>query len=213
MKTLADILTSLFEECCENNKSLRKFYDLLSSNGDSDMPVDEVDFFIKSYTGEFSAWINEDLRNGIELSCNCKKVFRTGLNIALSGLQSFDNQTIYRMDLPGGDVFTTLNWFKKRIGQSFETPYFLSTSKDNFQNTDIIWIIKTLATDSKGKDISNLSTSLAEKEILFQTESCFKILGVDIWKEEDDYKGYLHLEEMPQGTICNVDVTGFYIMK
>lgn len=140
---------------------------------------EEDAFFVLAYTGSYSSWLNSDLRNGMPLHTKCKKYFATRLCEVLNLLPSYNDGFVFRMDNPSGDKETVLNWFSSQINKIVKTPYFHSTSKDNYNNADIIWKIKTLETDSFGKDLSLLTNDKGEREILFIPNSYFKVKSVD----------------------------------
>lgn len=141
---------------------------------------DEEAFFILAYTGSYSSWLNDNLRNGLPLNTNCKKYFATRLCEALDKLPSYNNNIVFRMDNPSGEKKTILSWFGNNIGKTIKTPYFLSTSKDNYGNTEIVWKIKTLNANSFGKDLDLLTNNKIEKEVLFKCNAHFAIQDVDM---------------------------------
>lgn len=151
---------------------------------------DEEAFFILAYTGSYSSWLNSNLRNGLPLDTECKKYFAKRLTDALNKLPSCNNNTVFRMDTPSDEKRTVLNWFNRNIGKTVRTPYFLSTSKDNYNNTNIVWKIKTLETNSFGKDLNLLTNNKVEKEVLFKCNAYFEIQSVD------KTKGIIEMQEV-----------------
>ncbi|WP_316753899.1 hypothetical protein [Pedobacter gandavensis] len=132
-------------------------------------------FFIWSYTGSSSGWLNSDKRNGYDYSSKCKEKFATSLTKALQKINPFLGK-VYRWE-EADDELKKFNWFKDNIGLNIIVPYFLSTSKDDCTNDPMIWEIETIA-NGNGRDISAISNALEEQEILFLPNSKFTITGV-----------------------------------
>tara|TARA_R110000751_G_scaffold307242_1_gene427846 strand:+ start:3420 stop:4070 length:651 start_codon:yes stop_codon:yes gene_type:complete len=147
------------------------------------------EFSIYQYTASFSNWINSSFRNDQKLDTNCKKEFANLLDNALKKLEGFDNEIVYRMDSPYASQKEVIKWFKAKKGNIIQVPNYLSTAKENYDNSHIIWKIKTLSKNSKGKDISDITNNKYEKEVLFERNSCFVI------KEIDEVNNIIHLEE------------------
>lgn len=119
------------------------------------------------YTGSWSSWINSDLRNGTKITEDAKDLFIAAENTSLDKVSSVDGNIVYRMDNPSGATQKMLQWFSDRIDTVINVPYFLSTSKDDYKKTPIIWVISTLKENSRGKDILHISNNRYEKEVLF----------------------------------------------
>jgi len=158
---------------------------------------EEEAFMLLAYTGSHSSWVNSDLRNGQITNCECKSEFISRLNKTLDKIISFNNQIVYRMDNPSENKEVVLKWFNSKIGFVFRIPYFLSTAKEDYENTEIVWKIMTLPDNSLGKDISDITNNEFELEVLFKTGSCFKIESVDY------DKSYINLIEVPSS--CTID--------
>jgi len=166
--------------------------------------TNEEAFLILAYTGACSSWLNDDKRNNLEYSSEGKKLYADSLNETLTKLTSFNDAIVFRMDSPSGDSKEILRWFKRKVSSVFTIPYFLSTAKEDYQNTPITWIIKTLPNNSLGKDISNITNNKYEKEVLFRRNSCFQITKVQIGKAQ------VFLEEVGASSVINFSLTGFY---
>jgi hypothetical protein len=169
---------------------------------DNKLTEDEA-FFILAYTGSCSSWINSRLRDGTSLDSECKKYFADCLDQVLDKIPTANGEIVFRMDLPGNEN-EILAWFDKHKGRKIRIPYFLSTAKEDYNNTNIVWEILTLKKNSKGKDISNLSNNQFEKEVLFKRNSCFKVDHID------QSKNYVHLVEIPICEKINFDLVGLY---
>lgn len=196
IKAFADWL----ESYGQGVKSLEQNLGGMSKNGLSK----EEAFMILAYTGSFSSWVNSELRNSQITSCKCKSEFIKRLNESLDKIVSFDNQLVYRMDEPSEDTGVVLNWFNKKIGCFFKIPYFLSTAKEDYKNTEIVWEIRTLLENSLGKDISDITNNEYEHEVLFRTGSCFMIESVDF------NKTYINLIEVSSNTQVDFELTRCY---
>jgi hypothetical protein len=160
---------------------------------------------ILAYTGSCSSWINSELREEGQVGeCDCKKEFINRLNLALDKVKPFNNQIVYRMDSPSEDKNTVLNWFNSKISKVFKIPYFLSTAKEDYNNSEIVWRIQTLPINSFGKDISQLSNNKYEQEVLFRTGSFFKIKGID------NERKYINLLEIKNESEVNFNLVGCY---
>jgi hypothetical protein len=172
--------------------------------GDNEYKLkDEEAFFILAFTGSYSSWINLPLRNGYPLETECKKYFADCLDNALDKVPCFNDRYVFRMDTPIGSKQNLLDWFKNNIGNIVTTPYFLSTSKVNYENAEITWYIKTLKTESKARDLELLTNNAIEKEVLFKRDAFFKILKVD------HAEGVVKMEEVEKPE-NSVKLTGFY---
>lgn len=166
--------------------------------------LDKIEeFSIYQYTSSFSRWININYRNGQEPDTNCKKEFSNLLDNALKKLDGFDDEIVYRMDSPYPEKKEIFKWFKSKKGSVIEVPNYLSTSKENYDNSPIVWKIKTLSANSKGKDISELTNNKFEKEVLFERNSCFYI------KEIDELSSIIYLEEITK-TSNAIRMNNFY---
>lgn len=138
----------------------------------------EEAFFILIHTGSFSSWINQPLRSGFSLDSKCKERYAMELENSLSKLPPHNNELVFRMDSPDGDKEEVFAWFKYNINKVFRVPYFLSTSKDNWGSTDVIWRIKTKNEDSQARDLAYLTNNKSEKEVLFKRNTFFEIKKV-----------------------------------
>jgi hypothetical protein len=163
-------------------------------------------FFILAYTGGSSFWLNRDRRNGDPYSSKCKEEFANQLENALGKMPSFDNAIVYRMEIytDGVETEALLKWFKRHQSKKFLTPYFFSTSKEDFHNSKLIWLIRTLPIFSKGRDIHNLTNNHTEMEVLFERNAKFAITGID------SKKGMVILDEVPPDSDVDFDLTGVY---
>ena len=166
---------------------------------------EEEAFYILVYTGGLSRWVNSELRNSETPKSQCKQTFVARLNQALDKMKSFNAGIVFRMDYPPGDKAIALKWFETKIGSKFRIPYFLSTAKEDYNNSEVVWQIKSLGDQSLGKDVSRLTNNKYELEVLFKTGSCFEILSVDI------ARSYIFLQELAQDSHTDFDLTKFYV--
>lgn len=165
--------------------------------------TNEEAFFILAYTGSYSSWINQPLRAGQLLKSICKTRFAEILEKSLDKLPSFNCNYVYRMDSPDGLSQEVITWFKKIINKIVKVPYFLSTSKDNWESTDIVWKIKTMQANSNARDLHLLTNNCTEKEVLFKRNSYFKVLSVN------EKNGIIEMEETDNIDFAYI-LTGLY---
>lgn len=170
--------------------------------------TEEEALYILGYTGSMSQWMNSELRNSKKVLCECKKAVISELDKSLSKIPSFTSEIVYRMDGGCGGLEEEVEWFKKQVGKIIRIPYFLSTSKDDYKNSDIVWIINTHNSQSHARDVSELTNVASEKEVLFSRNSTFKIIDVEL--NEDMSKLYIHLEELNFNSQYDFDLTGCY---
>lgn len=162
--------------------------------------IDEQSFCIYSYTSSCSNWINGDIRNKKKLSI-CKELYAQYLDKSLDKIPSHNERHIFRMDTP--DEYQIQKWKKTKVGEIIHIPYFLSSSKENWdvESTDrswIVWKIKILASNSKARDISNLTNLDEEQEILFKRNSYFKVETVNIGQKVIEL---IEVEQSPNAII------------
>ena len=189
-----------FERYKNGDKSLE---DNLSGIQKNSLSNDEA-FYILAYTGSSSRWLNSDLRNNVVVRNVCKQLYIDNLNNSLDKVAPFNNGIVYHMDSPSAEDVEILDWFESKIGRKFKIPFFLSTSKEDYKNSPIVWEIETLKKESYGKDISNITNNKYEYEVLFRTESCFEIKRVNREKQ------YIYLKEVEADSNCDFNLTGLY---
>ncbi|MBK8807067.1 MAG: hypothetical protein IPO21_10630 [Bacteroidales bacterium] len=192
-----------FERYRNGDKSLDDRLAGMITNG----LTEEETFFILAYTGSYSSWVNSDVRNGLKLECESKIAFTKWLNRSLDKVAPFNNSIVYRMDNPLGEIEIVLEWFDKKIGKNIKIPYFLSTAKEAYKDSRIVWKIETLVENSFGKDLVQLSNNRFEREVLFRTGSCFEIISTDY------ETGYINLKEIKSNSESQIELTGCYYNK
>lgn len=162
--------------------------------------TEEEAFPILAYSAHSAHWLNSALRHQTEIS-KCKQMFSDNLNRSLSKMRSF-NGIVFRMDFLSEPQ--ELAWFESKINCIFTTPFFLSTSKENWKNSDVVWQIQNLPEDSFGKDISNLCQAPSEQEVLFMKDAKFQITKVDL------QNNIVFLEERERYTKSDFPLHGIY---
>ncbi len=169
-----------FLQTCDNERPrIRQAYNVISRKiSQADLKKlnqlnDFESFFITYYIGQGISWLNDDLRNGINLITKCKYLFAKFFDDSLEKIPSYDG-IVYRMDNPNADADFELAWFAKNIGKNILLRHYLSTSIERWDNRPITWEIRTLKNGSFGKDIIELNTT--EKEVLFKRNSKFTII-------------------------------------
>ncbi len=168
--------------------------------------TDEEAFFIVGHTASYSKWINQPLRDGNKFDNSCKEYFANSLGKALDKLPIFNSQKVYRMDSPLGEKNQVMHWFEKNNKKIVQTPYFLSTSKNNWNNTDITWHITTMKTNSNARDLFLITNNATEKEVLFKRNSFFKITKVNC------DEGIIEMNEVNRAASF-ITLIGFYFEK
>ncbi len=168
--------------------------------------TDEEAFFILAHTGSYSSWINQPLRDGNAFDSVCKEEFATRLDNSLDKLPPFADKNVFRMDSPSGIKVEVCSWFKENIGSIVNVPYFLSTSKENWESTEVTWDIQTMKSNSKARDVCLITNNDTEKEVLFKRNSTFMILSVN----EDS--GTIQLKEV-DSFVSAINLTGSYFTR
>lgn len=151
----------------------KKHLEGINENGLNDYEAS----LILGYSASVSSWLNGGLRSKDEIT-PCQKEYARLLERTLRKVKSANSKILYRMDWnnePNGDF---VYWCRTHLNSTFSIPCFLSTSFDNFENTDVVWEITTIGHSSNGKDISNIAQAPSEKEVLFLPNSTFKIKAV-----------------------------------
>lgn len=157
--------------------------------------LSEIEYqLIHSYTANNSYWINIELRKFGFNSCDCKNQVVNLINSGLDKISGFNNNIVYRME-PNNIYETTRikNWYRKNLGAIIQAPFFLSTSKEDseWEEREITLKIRTNS-NSLGKDLYKIGIDTPEKEILFKTNSIFKITDVN--------EKYIELNEIEKTT-------------
>jgi len=132
---------------------------------------------ILKYSGYEAKNLNKMLRKKNPANLEIKKQ-EEKLNIELDKLIGAKNEYVYAHDtLTNYDYEVLSKWYKKRIGKIIKFPNFLSSSTNEWKGYSVIYRIK-LSKDSRGKDISFIVNKKGESEILFKSNTSFKITGI-----------------------------------
>jgi hypothetical protein len=127
------------------------------------------------------------------------------LDTALSKMPHYANSISYRTEINTSDDFKIiLKWFDSKKSQTFGTPYFLSTSRDVFDKSKIVWEIKTLPVNSKARNIHNLTNNHTEFKVLFQRNAKFQITDVDLRSK------VVFLNEIREDISVDFELAGVY---
>lgn len=198
----ADSNTDSLEHICLHNflPGIRSFIETGKSEHmvmdgmiENKLSQDEA-FLILAYSSHLGKWINAEFRR-LEEPSECMSAVAFALNRALSKMPSY-GLDVFRMNLYVLDALEELRWFKGKVGNVFNVPYFLSTSKENWNSGKVVWKIQPLTVNSLGRDISNLCQVPSEKEVLFLQNAKFLIDDVDIdnsivyLTEQSENKGF-----------------------
>lgn len=131
----------------------------------------EIDF-IKLYTQVFSDWLNRYLRSE-EKNCECKNYIISCINSKLNKQKKYNKRIVYRMENHFKENFLD----KLDANNNIEIPFILSTSKKDWKNREYTLEIKTL-NRSKSVDLELLGIFSSELEVLFPTNTKFKLLSI-----------------------------------
>jgi hypothetical protein len=174
-------LESAFQEILidENNSESQVIIEGIES---FDLSPDEA-LHVLAYTGWSAKWINSNIINGKYLRNISCLLFIENLDKALVKIQTVNNRIVYHMTSHMIDNFS--------VGDLLKIPFYLSTAKEDFENSNIVWVISTLDSNSRGRDISTISNNKYEKEVLFLRNSKFKLKNI---RKEGD-KTLMYLDE------------------
>lgn len=131
--------------------------------------------YILGYTAYSAKWINPYIQNERSMAKNSDaELFIMHLDHALKKVKSTQELILFRMDhAERQDAFIE---YRSKKNSIICIDYYLSTDKEEYPECEIIWRIKPLPNGkSKGKDITTITNNGAEKEVLFERESKFRI--------------------------------------
>nr|WP_290939958.1 ADP-ribosyltransferase [Haliscomenobacter sp.] len=104
----------------------------------------------------------------------CQK-YKFHLNESLDEVPTHDNQTVWRwLNIPDEGF----DFLKKFVGKIIVVPCFLSTSDYKNSGYSTFFEIKT-CTNSNGRYVAKIADKLSEGEILFKSNTYFKIDSFD----------------------------------
>jgi hypothetical protein len=147
-------------------------------NSELDKDID----LIRLYTKDFSDWINHYLRSG-KKNCECKNYIISCINSNLNKQIKYNKKIVYRMENSFEENFLD----KLDKNNNVEIPFLLSTSKDDWKNRNHTIEIKTL-NQSKSVDLELFGIFSSELEVLFPTNTKFKLLSIN--------NNYVKMEEI-----------------
>lgn len=156
-----------------------------SINSNKQLTEDEL-YAITKYVGPDSYNINEQLRNGIEMSANDKEIVRN-LDNALQKMPKFTGNVTRSVDIKGEDTDYFLRDYI--VGNVIEYKAYTSTTKGEIYNPDVRVQIDILS--NSGRDITKYNED--EQEVLFARNSKFRVLSVD---KSDDFYVKISLKEL-----------------
>jgi len=141
-----------------------------------------------AYTGHSAKWINSSINNN-QFDTDINKVnFVKTLDQALNKIPSSNGSLLYRMD----DVFSIEEAKSLIVGEAITIKSYFATSKEDWGNTEIVWLITPLVNNSLARDISNITGFASEKEVLFSRGASFKFKG----KQEKNETLFLSFDEI-----------------
>lgn len=136
-----------------------------------------------AYTAYSAKWINGKISNNATQHCLSCQSFIYYLDKALEKIPSTTSELLYRVihgyyELP-------------KLGDSIVINYYLSTSLEDFNNSDVLWKITPLKKGSKGKDVTKITNNKGELEIIFCRNTRFRITEIT----EAANRTFVHLIE------------------
>lgn len=153
------------------------FAEILAGNEqiNSDVCIEGIELYnltrnealhVLGYTSDSAKWINGEIRdNNIEDSPSCQS-FIYHLDSALKKIPSTNSELLYRV----------MRGFHEapKVGDILNIEYYLSTSLEDFNNSEVLWIIKPLPKESRGKDVRKITNNKDELEIIFERNTKFR---------------------------------------
>jgi hypothetical protein len=143
--------------------------------------------YLMAYTGHSAKWINSSINTGQFEKDASKANFVRTLDTALSKIPILESSVVYRMD----DCFSMEQMKSLEVGHVRTIKSYFSTSKEDWETTDIVWVITPLSNNSLARDISNITGFAAENEVLFGRGASFELTN----KIEKDGKLFLYFKE------------------
>jgi hypothetical protein len=139
--------------------------------------IEEADC-ITNYSGNVSSCVHYALKNGYIEHTVLIKEFEQRLFNGLLRMPSYDDQTVYRMEIHSPCISDYQKYFADMLHKVIAVPYYLSTSKVQWEDEIVVYKIRTLKQNSRARDISRVTNSAWEKEVLFLKDSRFKVIGI-----------------------------------
>ncbi|SIT17115.1 ADP-ribosyltransferase [Belliella pelovolcani] len=147
-------------------------------NNESHVVIDGIEKFqltksdalhILAYTGHSSMWINAKIReNNLDRNCN---IFIKNLDRALDKIPPANNIKLFHM--------TNDLWEGMIEGSIIKIPNYLSTSIEDYKNSEVVLKLQTARKGSKARDISTISNNKYELEYLFLRGASFRVLRIE----------------------------------
>ncbi len=138
---------------------------------------------ILAYTSHSAKWINHLIRvNHIHDCISCQS-FIFNLDKALKKIPPTRANLLYRMIFSYSEL--------PKYGDIIIVNYYLSTSIEDFGNTELLWRITPLKENSKGRDVSKITNNKEEVEVVFLRNSRFKVVEITSTAN----KTFIHLTE------------------
>lgn len=171
-----NLLNNCLEEFVYRDVTLKKR--LENSKVDiSKLTLTELELkLIYIYTGIDYDWINSDLKIYSNNHNECKEAVKKIINSGLSKINPYNNKTVYRKET-FNNLVDTKKVFKENKGNVIKRNAFFSTSKEkkNWNNTLIIKIQTN--NESNARDLKEVNINSPEREVLFKTNTHFKIIN------------------------------------
>lgn len=167
-----------FEELKDASNELftGRIPDNVDISGMNQFNLSEDDVLILlAYTGSSSKWLNPELRNGNWVNDKNKVAFVERLDSVLNKINSFSGNVLYHMAAKNDFI----------VDETIKIESYLSTSIEDFENSELKWIISPKTENSNCRDIQNITGNKYEREVLFRRGTSFKVVKIK------DKKAYL----------------------
>ena len=171
----------------------------------SELSLSRLDGFMLSLLFGFeSGWLNSVANTPNKTLATFQDEIIKRFERALIKLPKTSGEFVYRMDNYYSSPEEAINWWSIHVGRNIEIPFFLGTSMEDWQNTEVVWRIKTLKLNSKGYKTFLFHDQAFEKEVRFLRGSKFFVKSVT---EGADIT-YVDLIEISNDTDSNVTLYG-----
>lgn len=134
---------------------------------------------ITNYSGQVSGELNRSLRGDYLALTEHFKSYELIVAQALDSLPAFNDEVVYRMEKYGPEPAVYEKYFDRQKEVVLSIPCYLSTSKEDWDCTKVVYRIKTLVKDSHARDISRISNMAREKEVLFAKNTNFLVKAIE----------------------------------
>jgi hypothetical protein len=151
-----------------------------------DLSIEEASIIYMYTNHQIYNNVNYQLRNRKVKVDEDVEEYKNLLNNSLDKLPSVNNMTIYRdINNPDDEIKGAMHYYIRNIGAKIICKDFMSCHKSDSrwsdEETGFQMVIKTNK-NSRGKDLSNITYNVEEKEVLFKSGTFFFVDDVNIEK-------------------------------